>query len=328
MCDVAVCADGYAAASQTDLRDAYPRDMTDTIAVVGVPTALGGQLAGDRHAGMADAPADLRRLGLLDRLSSAGLDLRDEGDLPIEPRIMADPDRRAKNRVAIAAFLPREAQLVARSVAGGERLLILGGDCCAHSGAMAGLRRAEPDRRLAVAWLDAHGDCNTPDTTPSGNVWGMPFAMLLGRGAEDLVGACDGPSAELRHAALIGGQVLDEPESRWLAASPVAHFGAGMLRNAAGLAALAAWAEAVAREVDGLYVAVDHDVLDADEADWAVTMPEPGGLPIERAVELVGALAGAIPVVGYGATAMNFRVGGDAGRTVDAVARLAVAALG
>jgi arginase len=302
--------------------------MADTIAVVGVPTALGGVLVGDRHFGMADAPADLRRLGLLDRLASAGLDLRDDGDLAIDPRFRADPDLRAKNRIEIAEFLPREAAMVAASMAARERLLILGGDCCAHAGAMAGLRRADPGRRLAIAWLDAHGDSNTPDTTPSGNVWGMPFAMLLGRGADDLVRACEGPSAELRHAALLGGQILDQPESRWLSASPVAHFGAGMLRTAAGLAALEAWADAVAREVDGLYVAVDHDVLDADEADWAVTMPEAGGLPIDRAVEIVGALARTMPVVGYGATAMNFRVGGDAGRTVDAAARLALAALG
>ena len=105
----------------------------------------------------------------------------------------------------------------------------------------------------------------------------MPFAMLLGHGGADLVEASEGPSVELRHAALLGGQVLDEAESRWLSASPVAHFGAGMLATSGGSAALRAWAEAVAGEVDGLYIAVDHDVLDADEADWAVTMPEAGG---------------------------------------------------
>ena len=209
--------------------------MTDRIAVVGVPTALGGELPSERHVGMASAPADLRRLGLLSRLSDGGLEIRDDGDVPIDPGWKSDPDPRAKNRAEIAAFLPREAEVVAAAVAGGERLLILGGDCCAHAGAMAGLRRADPKRRLAIAWFDAHGDCNTPETTPSGNVWGMPFAMLLGRGAADLVEACDGPSVELRHAALLGGQVLDEAESRWLSASPVAHFGAGMLATSGGM---------------------------------------------------------------------------------------------
>jgi arginase len=298
------------------------------IAIVGVPTALGGQLPDDRHIGMAAAPRDLRRMGLLDRLTAAGLDLRDDGDLAIEPEARDDADPRAKNRGEIAALLPREAAMVATAVARGERLLMMGGDCCAHAGAMAGLRRARPERRLAIVWFDAHGDSNTPDTTSSGHVWGMPFAMLLGRGADDLVRAAQGPSVETAHAALVGGQVLDEAESRWLSSSPVAHFGAGMLRSPAGMAAVRAWAGRIATEVDGLYIAVDHDVLDADEAPWAVTMPEAGGVPAGLAIELVGMLASAMPVVGYGATAMNFRIGGDAERTIDVAGRLAVAALG
>ena len=112
-----------------------------------------------------------------------------------------------------------------------------------------------------------------------------------------------------------------------MSGSAVAHFGAGMLGTSAGMAAIRAWAETVADEVDGLYVAIDHDVLDAREADWALTMPEDGGLSADRAVEVVTALAAAIPVVGYGATTMNFRVGGDAERTIEVAARLAAAAL-
>jgi len=301
--------------------------MDDVIAVVGVPSALGGQLPGGGHHGMAAAPRELRRRGLLDRLRDGGLRLRDDGDVAVGPAHADDADPRAKNRAAIAEYLPREAAMVAGSVANGARLLILGGDCCAHAGAMAGLRRARPERRLAIAWFDAHGDFNTPDTTPSGHVWGMPFAMLCGRGTPDLVAACDGPSVDERHAALLGGQVLDEPESRAISASPLAHFGAGMLATPGGLAALGAWAAAVAGEVDGLYVAVDHDVLDADEVAWSVTMPETGGMRLGTAIAAVRVLAAVIPVVGYGATAMNFDRG-DGERTVEAAARLAEAALG
>jgi arginase len=301
--------------------------MDDVIAVVGVPSALGGQLPQNGHHGMAGAPAALRRRGLLDRLGQMGLRLRDDGDLPVDPPVRDDPDPRAKNRAAIAEYLPREVAMVSASIADGERLLILGGDCCSHAGAMAGLRRARPERRLAIAWFDAHGDFNTPETTPSGHVWGMPFAMLCGRGEPDLVAACEGPSVEERHAALLGGQVLDEPESRMISASAVAHFGAGMLGTAGGLAALGAWAAAVGHEVDGLYIAIDHDVLDADEAPWSVTMPEAGGVRLGTAVAAVRTLAAAIPVVGYGATAMNYDRG-DGERTVDAAARLASAALG
>jgi arginase len=302
--------------------------MARPVVIVGVPTALGGHLSG-----MEKTPAGLRELGLagavLARPRLRDVELHDAGDLDIEPGFVPDPDPRAKNRERICEFLPRERDMVAAALnrGGGSedaRLFVVGGDCTAHSGAMAGLRAAHPDRRLAIAWFDAHGDSNTPDTTPSGNVWGMPFAMLRGHGDADLVSASDGPTVDDAHAALLGGQVLDETESRMLASSAVAQFGAGMLATAGGMAALAGWAAAVAREVDGLYVAFDLDALDAS-GGWAVTMPEPGGLSLETALEAVATLAGAIPVVGFGATAVTI-ANGDGPKTVDAIARLAEAA--
>ena len=303
--------------------------MRGPVVILGVPTALGGHLAG-----MERTPAGLRAAGLLDALRARpGLRevaIHDAGDVRIDPGFRPDPDPRAKNQAEIVAFLPRERDLVAAAVSGpdaqsGTRLLILGGDCTAHAGAMAGLRRAEPDRRLAIAWFDAHGDFNTPDTTPSGNVWGMPFAMLCGRGDPDLVAACDGPSVREADAALIGGQVLDETESRMLAASSVAVFGPGMLGDAAGMAALDGWARAVARRVDGIYLAIDMDCLDAADG-WAVTMPERDGLSLDTALAAVRTLAAAMPVVGFGATAVTL-ANGDVAATVAAIAALAEAAL-
>ena len=306
--------------------------MTRPIVVVGVPTALGGHLSG-----MERTPGELRALGLLDSLAARPLlkraAIRDAGDLAIDPGFVPDPDPRAKNRARICEFLPRERDLVVSAVAGADspdtaardpRLFVVGGDCTAHAGAMAGLRRARPDRRLAIAWFDAHGDFNTPATTPSGNVWGMPFAMLCGRGEPDLVAAADGPTVLEGHAALIGGQVLDQAESRALSSSPIAHFGAGMLGTAAGMAALGAWASAVARDVDALYIAFDMDCLDGS-GGWAVTMPEPGGLSLATALDAVRTLAAAIPLVGFGATAVTV-ANGDGPRTVEAIARLAEAA--
>jgi arginase len=301
--------------------------MAPPIVLVGVPTALGGHLAG-----MEAAPSGLRRLGLVERLRArpglADAEIRDEGDVRIEPGYRPDDDPRAKNREAIVEFLPQERDLVAealRRAGPAARLFIVGGDCTAHAGALAGLRLARPADRFAIAWFDAHGDFNTPDTTPSGNVWGMPFAMICGRGDADLVAACDGPSVAEEDAALLGGQVLDETESRMLASSPVAHFGAGMLATDAGLAALEGWARVVGRRVDGIHVAIDLDCLDRS-GGWAVTMPEPGGLALETAVAAVSVLAGTMRVAGFGATGITL-ANGDAERTVDAVAELAEAAL-
>ncbi len=298
--------------------------------IVGSPTALGGHFGG-----MERTPSELRRLGLVERLRDrpglAAATLVDRGDAANDPGWAPDDDPRAKNRARICTYLPRLAAFVASALGAvspdGARVLALGGDCTTHAGVLAGIRRARPGARLALAWFDAHGDFNTPDTTPSGNVWGMPFAMICGRGEPDLLAACDAPTVREEDAALLGGQVLDETESRMLAASQVAHFGAGMLGTDGGQAALAGWAGIVAGRVDGFYVAFDVDALDAS-GGWAVAMPEPGGLSLETALSAVRAIAAAGPVVGFGATAVMFRQGDDADRTIDAVAALAEAALG
>src|SRR6185369_15335967 len=128
-----------------------------TIAIVGSPTALGGHFSGMEH-----GPRLLRDAGLIDLLAArpalAGQTIVDHGDAPNDPGWAPDDDPRAKNRALIAAYLPRLAEHVAgvmRSEGGAERprLLVLGGDCTSHSGALAGLKRAAPEARYAIAWF-------------------------------------------------------------------------------------------------------------------------------------------------------------------------------
>lgn len=303
--------------------------VTNTIAIVGSPTALGGHFAG-----MDRGPADLRAAGLLDRLYDrprlGDATFVDHGDVPNDPGWAPDADPIMKNRQAIIDYLGRLATYVEDVLDEdpGARLLMLGGDCTTHAGTMAALKRATPDARLAIAWFDAHGDFNIPASTPSGNVWGMPFAMLCGRGDPGLVAACDGPTVREEDAALLGGQVLDEQESRMLAASPVAQFGAGMLAGPAGLAALEGWSRVVGERTDGLYVAFDLDAIDASEG-VCVAMPEPDGLSLETAVDAIRILARANRIVGFGPTATMRRSDSplDFDRHVDTVARLTEAAL-
>ncbi len=303
-----------------------------SVVVVGSPTALGGHFDG-----MDRGPAALRDAGLLERLRSmpglAGETFANRGDAPIERGWAADDDPRTKNRQRIIDYLPQLATHVETALRGepgataAPRLLLLGGDCTSHAGALAGLKRLRPEARFAIAWFDAHGDFNTPETTPSGNVWGMPFAMLCGRGDEGLVAACDGPTVREEDAALLGGQVLDEAESRLLAASPVAHFGAGMLAGDAGLAALEGWARTVAARTDGLYVAFDLDAVDESEG-VSVAMSEPGGLSLEAAVAALAVLARTSRIIGFGPTGSMPRPKVDFERHVEIVARLTEAALG
>ena len=298
-----------------------------SVVIVGSPTSLGGHFGG-----MERTPGELRRAGLLERLATrpglAEVGWSDPGDAANEPGWAPDPDPRAKNRARICAYLPRLAGHVTTGLvdAGPEtRLLVLGGDCTSNAGAMAGLRRARPGLRLGLAWFDAHGDFNTPGTTPSGNVWGMPFAMACGRGDPDLVGAVDGPSVSPLDAALLGGQVLDETESRMLASSGVAQFGPGMLADPAGRSALDAWASVVGSRIDAWFVAFDLDALDASQG-YAVAMPEHDGLALATAVAAVRTIAAHRPIVGFGATAALLRPDADPAPTVRAIADLVEAA--
>jgi arginase family enzyme len=152
-----------------------------------------------------------------------------------------------------------------------DRPLVLGGCCCAHVGAVEGL--AARHEQLAVVWLDAHGDLNTPATSPSGNAWGMPLRMLI-----------DGGAVEARHVALVGARNLDPPEEAFIAESGL-HTGAGAVASATA-------------DVDCVYVALDVDVL--DPAELPSFVPEPGGMTVGEAEALLAELAASRAIVGAG----------------------------
>lgn len=152
-----------------------------------------------------------------------------------------------------------------------ERPVVLGGCCCSHIGAVEAL--ATRHGRIAVLWFDAHGDLNTPETSPSGNEWGMPLRMLLDSGA---VGPAD--------VALIGARNLDPPEMDFIATS-----GLGLGPQAVGGAL---------EDTAGMYVALDFDALAEDEA--ASWMPEPGGLAVEEVEALLRSARERKPVLGVG----------------------------
>ena len=144
-----------------------------TIVICGSPTALGGHFGG-----MERTPTLLRGLGLRDRLAArpglAGTTWLDHGDAANDPGWVADPDPRAKNIDRLVGYLGRLAAHVETGLqqADGDaaELLVLGGDCTTHAGAMAGIRRARPGIRLGLAWFDANG---MPQTLPDGVVSGV-----------------------------------------------------------------------------------------------------------------------------------------------------------
>jgi arginase len=150
--------------------------------------------------------------------------------------------------------------------------IVLGGCCCSHVGAVEGL--AARHGRLGVIWLDAHGDLNTPETSPSGNEWGMPLRMIIDRGV-----------ADPHDIALVGARNLDPPEVEFIAA-------AGIHDNP----------QEVLDRVDSVYVALDCDVFEPSEL--AVFMPEPGGPSVAEIERLFGRIRAAATVVGVGLTGL------------------------
>jgi arginase len=184
-------------------------------------------------------------------------------ELPYPEAGIVDEDSLREQSLALAAALP-------------ERPLVLGGCCCAHVGAVGGL--ATRHDRLGVVWLDAHGDLNTPDTSPSGNAWGMPLRSLLDSGTVD-------PA----DVVLVGARNLDPPEEEFIAAS-------GLRTDERGI-------EQALTGVDAVYVAFDCDVLDPDE-EIVSFMPEPGGLTIRETAAVLTEVAATKPVVGAGLTGL------------------------
>jgi len=163
-----------------------------------------------------------------------------------------------------------EAQSEAVAAALPARPLVLGGCCCAHVGAVRGLARRPG--RLGVVWLDAHGDLNTPETSPSGNAWGMPLRMLL-----------DGGDVVAADVALVGARNLDPPEADYLSETGIDDSVERALASA-----------------EAVYVALDLDVLDPAEA--AVFVPEPGGPAVAEVEAVLAGIAARTRVAGIGVT--------------------------
>jgi arginase len=134
-----------------------------------------------------------------------------------------------------------------------------------------------------VAWFDAHGDLNTPESSPSGNQWGMPLRMLL-----------DSGTVSPEDTVLVGARNLDPPEKEFIAAT--------------GLRCGTEEVGAALEGADAVYVAFDCDVLDPDD-EVAAYMPEPGGLSVSQSADILAGITAAKPVAGAGLTGLSAHPG-------------------
>ena len=257
--------------------------------VIGVPLDLGAS-----RRGVDMGPSALRIAGLGDRIAGLGYEVTDRGNLIAPIRETIEPGEAARKYIrAISDVCRRLFETAGASHAAGAVPLVLGGDHSLSAGSVAATAAAaqRQGKRLGLLWIDAHGDMNTPDTSPSGNVHGMPLAALLGPEPGELsnIGGAS-PAIEAARTVLIGVRNLDHAERERVIASGVHVFTMKDV-DRLGMATVAERAmELTGRDTDGLHVSFDLDVCDPGIAPGVGTAVK-GGLSYREAHFLMETVA-------------------------------------
>jgi arginase len=265
------------------------------VAVIGAGLDLG---AGRRGVDM--GPSAIRYAGLDDRIAHLGRGCEDWGDVETAvAEATSVGDERVRYLQEIKAACERIAGLVARASENGYLPLVLGGDHSVALGTLGGLARAHGPG--GVLWLDAHGDLNRPETSPTGNVHGMPLAAAMGLGGPEFESdVYPLPAVDPERVALVGVRSLDPGEQELLAELEARVFTMSDVDRFGVEAAMREALDHVAG--DGyVHVSLDMDVLDPDVAPGVGT-PVRGGLSYREAhlaMELVAesGVAGSLEVV-------------------------------
>jgi arginase len=262
-----------------------------SIRIVGIPMDLGQQ-----RRGVDMGPSALRYAGLFDRLTREGHQVEDLGniDVPVrdEPSVRAHRWieagegglRHLPEVVAACETMYQEAQ---KCAAADTLPLFLGGDHSIAIGTVAGMTCSGP---LGLLWVDAHGDFNTPGTTPSGNIHGMSVAALIGHGQPELVNlGHPGPKLRPHDVVMIGVRDLDAGERMALANSGITVY---TMRDVdeLGMATVARRALARLNHLPRIHLSLDMDAIEPGVAPGVGT-PVPGGLTFREAhllMEIVG----------------------------------------
>lgn len=251
------------------------------IRIIGVPLDLGAS-----RRGVDMGPSALRIAQLEARLEALGHEVEDAGNIPVPERELLTGVTSALGLLpAIAKVCHDLSERTARAVREGVAPLVLGGDHSLAAGSLAGVATAHAERgqRVGLIWLDAHGDINTPESSPTGNVHGMPVAHLLGHGDPLLTRlAIPGPAVRPENVALVGVRDLDQAER-----ANVRQFGITVFTmrdvDERGLRDVMREAIAIAtRGTAGMHVSCDADWVDPADAPGVGT-PVRGGATYREA---------------------------------------------
>ncbi len=296
------------------------------VCILGVPMDLGAS-----HRGTDMGPSALRIAGLGPALRRLGLMVERDRDVMV-PAMETRPEAGASSHRFLEEISHVCTRLAARVLAvreAGILPLVLGGDHSIAMGTVAGLaawcRRSGAE--LGLVWFDAHGDMNTPETSPSGNIHGMPLAHLLGRGVPGLaeIGGF-APKVRPEKVALVGVRELDGLERRLLRDSGIRVFTMREI-DERGMGPVAEEAAAVVTEgTAGFHLSFDVDGLDPAVAPGVGT-PVPGGVSYREAHLLLEVLADTRRLLGMEVVELN-PILDERNRSAEVVRQLVLSALG
>ncbi len=263
---------------------------TTKLGILGVPVDLGGN-----HRGVDMGPYAVRHAGLMERLRRIGFEVKDFGNIEVPVRDTLDPGS------ASARYLPEITEVsqrictrVAFILEQGYMPITVGGDHSCAIGSVAGVAAHRKGEPFGLLWVDAHGDLNVPETTPSGNIHGMPVSVALGRGPEELVNlGTPGPKVKVQDLVHIGIRDLDPHEVAQLASGEHTYYSMSEI-DAYGIHDVTKAAlEKVTRGFTiPIHFSFDLDVLDPQEAPGVGTAVE-GGLTFREAHLMMELIAGA-----------------------------------
>jgi arginase len=251
------------------------------IAIIGVPLDLG---AGRRGVDM--GPSAVRVANLNVRLSEIGFEVEDLGNVPVaQPESHPEGQPHAKYLPQITQTCTHLAELVEKQMAAGRCPLVLGGDHSLAVGTVSGVSKHLRDRgeKLGMIWIDAHTDMNTPATSPSGNVHGMPLACCIGLGPKELTDIFGySPKVAPENVALVGIRSVDDNERDNVQRSGVHAFTMRDIDERGMRAVIEESIRIAGAGTAGFHVSLDMDAVDPREAPGVGT-PVRGGITYREA---------------------------------------------
>ncbi len=296
------------------------------IRIIGVPLDMGAS-----RRGVDMGPSAMRVAGLEPRLEALGHKVTDGGNIRVEiAETQGHGNERARYLKEITETCTRTAKAVLKTLEDGQTPLVLGGDHSLAVGTVSGA--AEFHRRqgqsIGVLWIDAHSDINTPETTPSGNVHGMPLAALVGLGPQSLAGIFGySPKVSPENTVLIGVRDIDAAERENIRRAGIAHVYTMRDIDERGMRAVMEEAlRTASRGTAGYHVSLDMDWIDPEDAPGVGT-PVRGGATYREAHLAMEIIADHGRMISFEMVEVN-PVIDEHNRTADLAVELACSAFG